>query len=205
MLIEFDKIVAKYGKPKGVVHVGAHLMEERNAYREHGLFNTIWVEANPYIFSATSHLIDKENNEKLFNFAISDFDGMTYELNVTNNGQSSSILELEKHKVHHPDIFVSKKIKIDSKRLDTLFNQENINVDDYNFLNLDIQGAELLALRGLGNLLDSFDFIYTEVNTAEIYSNCALLPEIDSYLDGFIRAETVITNYEWGDALYIKK
>lgn len=29
MLIKFKDIVAKYGKPKGIIHIGAHKMEER--------------------------------------------------------------------------------------------------------------------------------------------------------------------------------
>ena len=47
MLIKFNKIVNKYGKPKGIIHIGAHLMEERSDYISQDLHNTIWIEANP--------------------------------------------------------------------------------------------------------------------------------------------------------------
>ncbi len=35
----------------------------------------------------------------------------------------------------------------------------------FNFLNLDIQGAELKALKSMGDYLNNVDYIYTEVNS----------------------------------------
>ena len=205
MLINFDEIVNKYGLPKGIIHIGAHLMEERETYLNHGLDNTIWVEANPEIYSEIKH-INNDSKELVYNYIISDKDGEIYDFNITNNGQSSSILALDKHKLHHPHIFVKEIISLKSKRMDTLLFENNINIKIYDFLNIDIQGAELLALKGFGNLLKEIKFIYTEVNINSIYKDCALMYEIDEYLNsfGFKRVETEMTNYEWGDALYIK-
>lgn len=201
MLINFTNIVKKYGCPKGIIHIGAHLMEEKLEYNRNGISNTIWIEANPSIFESI-----KSNGESVFNYAISDVDGKTYKLNVTNNGQSSSILELDKHKIHHPHIYVSEIVNVCSKRMDTLILENNINLKNYDFINLDIQGAELLALKGFGELLNEFKFIYTEINTNTLYKNCALVSEIDDYVSkfGFSRVETSMTEFEWGDALYIK-
>jgi hypothetical protein len=91
--------------------------------------------------------------------------------------------------------------------MDSLINENDINVSDYDFINLDIQGAELLALKSFGELIKNFNYIYTEVNIASIYKNCALITEIDEYLNNynFERVETTITQFEWGDALYLKK
>ena len=66
MLISFNSIIQKYGKPNGIIHIGAHLMEERNDYINEGINNIIWIEANPSIFS----IIEQNHmgsNEKLFN------------------------------------------------------------------------------------------------------------------------------------------
>jgi hypothetical protein len=60
MLIKFSEIVNKYGQPKGIIHIGAHLMEERNDYLSFGFKNTIWVEANPKIYSNIK-FINNEN------------------------------------------------------------------------------------------------------------------------------------------------
>ncbi len=205
MLIKFNKIVNKYGKPKGIIHIGAHLMEERSDYISQDLHNTVWIEANPNIYSNIKFINDESNYEKVFNFAISDEDDKIYEFNITNNGQSSSILKLDKHKIHHPQIYVSEVINVFSKRMDTLLLENNININDYDFLNIDIQGAELLALKGFGNLLNNIKYIYTEVNTNSLYKDCALIDEIDNYLSdfGFERVEISMTEFEWGDALYI--
>jgi len=64
----------------------------------------------------------------------------------------------------------------------------------------------LLALKGLGDLLDNFDFIYTEVNEKEIYLDCVLLKDLDIYLSnlGFNRKYLNTLN-SYGNALYIKK
>lgn len=206
MLISFNDIIKKYGTPKGIIHIGAHLLEERRDYLRNGVNNIIWIEANPFIFSKIVNTSNNIGFEKCYNLTISDEDGKEYKFNITNNGQSSSILELEKHKVHHPHIFVSEIITTNSTRMDTFLNNEKIDLENFNFLNLDIQGAELLALKSFGELIKNFKFIYTEVNTASLYKNCAKIEEIDEYLNkfGFKRIETKMTDYEWGDALYIK-
>ena len=207
MLIKFNDIVNRYGKPKGIIHIGAHLMEERNDYISNGLYNTIWVEANPKIYSNIEFINHEDTKEFVFNYAISDVDNEVVNLNVTNNGQSSSILELEKHKIHHPSIYVTEVLKVNTKRMDSLISENNIDIDCYDFLNLDIQGAELIALKGFGDLINNIKYIYTEINTNDLYKNCALVDEIDEYLKkyNFIRVETSMTEFEWGDALYTKE
>jgi FkbM family methyltransferase len=207
MLIKFNDIVNKYGKPKGVIHIGAHLMEERHDYLSNGLNNTIWIEANPKISLSLHEILGTDSEELIFNSAISDNDDDVIKFNITNNGQSSSILELGKHKIHHPHIYVSEIIDMKTKRMDSLIKENLINIEKYDFLNIDIQGAELLALKGFGNLLNNIKYIYTEINTEKLYVDCALLSDIDLYLEefGFIRVETQMTEFEWGDALYIKK
>ena len=193
--------------PNGIIHIGAHLMEERGRYLANKLDNTIWIEANPKVFSQIDFINKEENKEQAFNFAISDIDNSIYKFYITNNGESSSILELDKHKIHHPHIHVTEVIEVESKRMDTLINENNINIKNYDFINLDIQGAELLAMKGFGNYLNNIKFIYTEVNIESLYKDCALLHNIDEFLKEFKfeRVETFITQFNWGDALYIKK
>lgn len=200
MLINFNDIVDKYGMPKGVIHIGAHLMEEKNDYISNGLFNTIWIEANPTLYKSI------KNNGIVYNYVVSDKDDTLVNFNITNNGQSSSILDLDKHKIHHPQIYISNIITLKSKRMDTIIKENNIDINNYDFLNIDIQGAELLALKGFGDLLNNIKYIYTEINTNTLYKNCALVGEIDKYLKKykFKRVETSMTEFEWGDALYKK-
>jgi hypothetical protein len=78
----------------------------------------------------------------------------------------------------------------------------------FSFVNIDIQGAELQAIRGMGELLTWIDAIYSEVNKEELYEGCATVKEIDSYLKKF-NFERVATRWVlgkgWGDALYVNK
>lgn len=207
MLISFNTLVQRYGRPKGIIHVGAHLMEERSDYQAHSLYNTVWVEANPKVFEQIQYVNRLQAGERAYNYAISNIDNHTYQFHVTNNGESSSILELDKHKEHHPHIFVSDVIEVQSRRMDTLIQEAGLDMQNFNFLNLDIQGAELLALQGFGEQLHYLKYIYTEINTNSLYKGCALVGDLDNYLAGFgfSRVETHMTEFEWGDALYIKQ
>lgn len=91
--------------------------------------------------------------------------------------------------------------------MDTLIAQEHIPIEKLNFVNLDIQGVELRALKSMEKYLQHVKYIYTEVNTEQVYKGCNLIGEIDEYLKqfGFVRvAQQIYKQYGWGDAFYIK-
>jgi sugar phosphate isomerase/epimerase len=74
-------------------------------------------------------------------------------------------------------------------------------------VNLDIQGVELKALKGMGDYLKDVQYIYTEVNSDYVYKNCSIVGEIDDFLKqyGFSRVETSwFRDCRWGDAFYMK-
>jgi hypothetical protein len=197
-LIDFFKL-----NLKGVLHVGAHKCEEQIVYLDYlDNQNIYWVEAIDYLV---------ENNLKLnpdlniINECVGDKDGKEITFKITNNTFSSSMLELGEHKILAPHIEYVEYLNKKTKTLNTILKENNIE-DKFNLLVMDIQGAELLALKGLGDLLEKFDFIYTEVNEREIYVDCALLNEIDEYVTtfNFERKYLNILN-GYGNALYIKK
>jgi FkbM family methyltransferase len=193
-------------KVNGIIHIGAHECEERGAYIQQ--FNItdehiIWIDA---LKSKVDIIKNNEPYIKIFNECISDKDNELVVFKITNNFQSSSFLNLKEHLIEHPDIHEIYRIELYTKTLKTFYNENNLNRGDYNFMNLDIQGAELLALKGAGDILTNIDYIYIEVNTKELYENCALLSEVDEYLSTFHfkRLHTYITSHGWGDAFYIK-
>ena len=192
-------------KINGILHIGAHNCEELSTYNEYGLKNSqiIWVEANPKLVEQNLS-IDKSRIIK--NFICCDTDQGKTKLNIANQSQSSSILELGTHAKHYPCIKYTDFVEVNNRRIDTMYDQDKIPKNFANFLNIDIQGAELLALKGMGDLLNYFDYVYLEVNKAYVYKNCALVHEIDEYLSKYkyIRIETSWKRAQWGDALYIK-
>ena len=207
MLIDLRVLCNKYKFiPKGVLHIGAHAGEELSSYDSLGIENVVWIEGNPKLAEALSKRLESRKDQIVLSYLVSDKDDQDFEFKITNNGESSSILEMDKHLEHHPQIHVVDKINLSSKTLESIISDNEINTDNYDFINLDIQGAELMALKGLGDKIKGFKYIYTEVNTGEVYKGCAKIEELDSYLSeyGFKRVETKITQYEWGDAFYVK-
>lgn len=207
MLIPYNEILTRYKfKPKGIFHLGAHNAEEAEEYYESGVKNVLWFEGNPELIVRLQNTLKKYPENKVYNIIISDVDGQDVNLNITNETMSSSILNLAEHLQQYPHINVVKTIALKSKRLDTFITENQIVIDDYDFLNIDLQGAELLAIKGLGDYIKKFKCIYTEVNLANLYDGCALLEDLDLHLGqkGFKRLETSINESLWGDALYMQ-
>lgn len=207
MLISLNYLCNKYNFiPKGVIHCGAHMCEEKKDYDALGIKNVIWIEANPELFEQIKQLSNVKN-DVLLNELLWENSDIELEFKITNNGQSSSILDLDKHLQYHPEVHFIKTIKLKSKTLDDIFVANNLNAENYDFINLDLQGVELSALKGFANHLNKVKYIYTEVNTGEVYKNCSKMNELDVYLGtyGFERVETNVTRAEWGDAFYIKR
>jgi len=205
MLFSLEELSKKYNmKINGILHIGAHLMEELDVYNKMGIENILWIEGNAEIANNAKKL---HPNQKIYTLLISDVDDKEVDFIITNNGQSSSILELDTHKIQHPEIIEIYRYKKRTKTIKTLYTEEKINSIEYNFLNVDVQGAELLVLKGMGDILNHYKYLYLEVNIQHLYENCPLIDEIDVYVAkfGFIRKETSITPFGWGDALYIKE
>lgn len=185
-----------YGiKIHGVLHIGAHLCEEKNLYESWGVSseNIIWVDAIPRC-------------EGVHKAVISNTDGEKVTFYTTNNHQSSSILEMGTHQIRHPYVTVTGSEERDTTTIDTFMTQFPPELQNsINYVHLDIQGAELKALQGALTLLPQVDAIMTEVNVEHLYKDCALLPEIDAFLasHGFQRVWTDINQHNWGDALYL--
>ena len=207
MLIPYSKVVeilGSYGVAvRGILHVGAHECEELRDYIAGGVTanRVVWVEGNEDKVA----LMKARGVPNVYYGLVSDKEE-TVTFNITNNGQSSSILALETHKVEHPQVYVSEVRSAQTTTLKKLAETHGIDVGRLNFWNFDIQGAELMALKGAGDLLDSAEALYLEVNEKELYKGCALLGEMDAFLAerGFRRVEMVMLHHGWGDALYVR-
>jgi len=203
MLIPLHALVRKYNiQFKGILHVGAHECEELKDYEHYIQRNKIlWVEALPRKVELCK---EKYPNVLIENAIVSDV-VENVRFNVSNNGQSSSILEFGLHSTFHPHVHYVSSFEAETKLLKDILCKYDI---DYNFLNFDIQGAELKALKGMAEYLPKVDYLYTEVNSDYVYKDCALITEVDEYLKpfGLVRVETKwCGDYRWGDAFYIRK
>jgi len=208
MLIDFGYLFREYSiRTNGVLHLGAHWGEEAAAYQARGIKQVIWVEALPQAFCRLKqNVADFPKMKSTCLFAcLSDKDGEKVTFNVASNmGQSSSFLKFGTHATEHPTVKYIDKIPMTTTRLDSLLNSLHLSVGPGWFLNIDLQGVELLALKGMGNLLKEFDYAYIEVNRKELYVGCALVDEVDAYLAtfGFVGKESKWTGAGWGDKFY---
>jgi FkbM family methyltransferase len=216
MLIDFtlctEIIERVHGtKVRKIYHIGAHEGEEVNIYAQNMVTHVIWFEANmSLIKKLKTHIDNFKMTQSIVPCALWDED--TYlDFHVTNNPQSSSFFELSKHSDYYPGITVDKIEKIKTYRLDTLIKSSPriLPWEDFDFLNIDTQGAELSILKGLGSFIDSecLKGIYLEINSETLYKNIPLVSEIDAFLmaHGFFRVLTKWwANHGWGDGFYLK-
>jgi len=187
----------------GILHVGAHECEEKSVYNNWGIQDNdiVWVDAN-------SKLIEQNKARGIPNCYTAVLDEVERDtiFNITNNGQSSSLLEFGSHSNSYPSIIVNETINVKTETLNQFFNKNNLDYKKYNFWNFDIQGVELQVFRGSKDLLQYVDCIYVEVNTAEVYKGCGLMDDMDILLKeyGLVRVMTNMTSANWGDAIYVR-
>jgi len=216
MLIPLADLIKKYKiNPKGVLHVGANTGQEAEDYFKAGIEHTYWIEPIPEIYNQLVKHVSKFDfkSSSFCNALITDVNGEMVDFHIANNdGQSSSLLNFGTHSKEHPTVKFIKTITLETVRIDKIFNDLSSNVEndfnpyDYDFLNIDVQGAELLVLKSMGRYMNNFDFAYIEVNTAHLYKDCPLIEDIDQFFSdyGLERVETKMTGWKWGDAFYIK-
>lgn len=205
MLIPLPYLLEKYQfKPTGVLHVGANIGEESQAYQDAGINRVVWIEANPDIFQILKRNVSKLPENEAFNICAGDEEKDVILHESNNAGQSSSILELGTHKKGHPTVHYVRDIPVKMFRLEDFLG--NIDMTGINFLSMDIQGAELLALKGMGKLLEQFNWVYIEVNKEYVYKGNGLVGEVDNYLRtfGFRVKEEKWTKQNWGDQFLSK-
>jgi len=198
----------KFGiRPKGVLHVGAHLGQEVLSYFYMGVSAVAWVEAQPDLIEPLKQNVGRFKNNKVALACVTDKDDEVVKFNVTNNGMSSSVFELGTHQELHPEVVYTKCLALNSITLKSLYKREEWGINDYDLLVLDLQGAELLALKGLDELINNFKWIYTEVSKEAVYVDGAQLPDLENYLrlKGFQRDYIHMETRGWGDALYSRR
>jgi FkbM family methyltransferase len=198
------QVLDQYGiQIKGILHVGAHKCEEKNVYNSWGVQDDkiIWVDANQDLVSENlargipncyCAVLDETEQETKFK--------------ITNNGESSSLLDFGSHKDSYPHIVVVKEIDVKTQTLSNFLNANSIDITNHNIWNFDIQGSELSVFKGSKELLAYADCIYAEVNSGDVYKGCGKVTELDELLSeyGLTRVLTRMTDANWGDAIYVR-
>jgi len=134
---------------------------------------------------------------------------------MSGNKGCSSILNIdyknviESNNIHH--FLFKEKIKVKNKKIDDLIEENNLNYKDYNFLNIDAQGAELMVLNGAKKLLslNYLTSIFVEITVEQpFYENNSSFQDVKNLLKEYnfnLKDIYWHSKNKWGDALFIKE
>lgn len=193
--------------PRGVIVIGAHNGDEVGTYFSLGFKKIILIEANPGLANGLRERYGDDERITIFSTAIANFNGHAT-LHVTNFDQSSSLLRLARHTEIYPTIHEIDQIEVNVCTLDHLFFCNSLNPNDFNFLAIDIQGAELLALEGATIILKQVEVVCCEFNRIEMYEGCALEGDLEKHLaakDFYPYCSASPFHDSWGDVLFSRR
>ncbi|HSD55031.1 MAG TPA: FkbM family methyltransferase [Burkholderiales bacterium] len=172
-------------RASGVIHVGANTGQERIRYARRGL-RVVWIEPIPEVFATLQENIRPFPLQTAFQYLMTDRDDSEYAFHIASNaGKSASILALKLHKDVYPAVAYERSVAMRSITLAPFLEREKIAAGDYDALIMDVQGAELLVLKGAGPILGALKFIKTEVADFESYAGCCQLKDIEAFVAQF--------------------
>lgn len=169
----------------GVIHIGAHIGQEREIYFKFGV-KVIWVEADPEIHKQLVDNIKTYVNQEAICALIGQDQLESRKFYISSNsGKSSSVFELGAD-VIHPNLSMVNTRTLPTETIFSLFSKRDLS--DYNYWVFDIQGAELEALKGAQDLINICFIIKIEVSNREEYKGGANFEQVKNFLatKGFI-------------------
>ena len=202
-----------------VLHVGADRGGELPQYKEMGVGEVVWVEANPEVYGELVENLEIMNISEVksspYNQLISDKDDVELDFNlyygwdaghlVGNKGMSS--LLKAKNSWWGSECYKG-TIKLNSLTLDTFLERNELGYS-FDMLNIDTQGAELMVLSGAKKILENVKVINCEVTFFNPqYQDNPKFDEIYEYLQqfGFKHKDTKFClEKNWGDAMFEKE
>lgn len=204
MMLDLPTLVNKYNiKIKGILHIGAHFGQENSLYNHLGIKNRIFFEPLKSNYQILKNNIGEEHLS--LNIALGNENKkVLMNVETANEGQSSSILKPFLHLTQYPNIKFETTEEVEMKKLDSL----DINLSNFNTINIDVQGYELEVFKGAKQTLKHIDYIIAEINRDEVYQDCARIEQLIDFLSpyGFELVEQEWWNGGiWGDGLFIKK
>lgn len=197
-----------------IIEIGARDCAETvrlaNQYEKAKIFT---FECNPATIEICRERVAGLNNVTLIEKAITNTNGQIkfYPTNPEktmttwpdgNPGASSIFKASGKYPV---ETYIQDEIVVEAVTLYSFLFEHNL--DSIDLLWMDIQGAELSALQGLGKSIENVKIIQTEIEFFEIYEGQPLFDEVRNYLRnwGFYFAGFTARCEYFADAIFINK
>jgi FkbM family methyltransferase len=176
----------KYRLPvRGALHVGAHDCLEMQLYGAAGLAkcDVLWVEA---LHTVVERVRARDPKLMLVQGVVSDTDDVDVGFRIASDEVSSSVYEFGSCAHMRPSARVDRVERVRTVTLDTLLARHAGAGArrGRNFLRLDVQGAELAALRGFSAGIAEIDYVVCRVYCAGAYKEGGATPEqVDAHLN----------------------
>ena len=223
------QIFPRYPSPRDLFPIVSPYLPKNAAILEGGAYNGVhtqmlaelWPEGSVYSFEPVPELSNRVRaataeykNVHVFELALSDKVGEAkfYVSEFADKpdfpSESSSLLPPTGHEKIFPNIKFKKEITVKTTTMDSWAQQNG--VDRIDFLYLDIQGAELMTVKGSPRLMKTVKVIMTEVESVELYTGQGLYGQLKAWLEqhGF---QLIAANFDptkgdpgFGDAIFVR-
>ena len=185
---------------KGIIHVGMWDFVEYGCYTKLVGNNVIGIEANPQVYKDMAKPVADKWGFKCFNEFLSDKDKEVRDFYFA--GEGSSLYKGQ------PQWNKNVSIKVQTKTLATVIEENNIDMNGYDFLNIDAEGAEFDVLRGFEKYLNYINVIDLETSYDDRHRSGADHNTIVQWLSerGFELKE-MSDSYQsqnWGDSVFAR-
>jgi len=199
---------------KNILFIGSNNMDEIRDYTS-TYKNGIFIEAIPDIYEQLKDNLNYANNTYNTNYIavnqlLTDKIEEEYKFNIfSNNGASSSIFQpnINKWRQLHPewnDVDKTHEIVLISNTIENIIKEYGWENKTYDVV-LDVQGAELVVLKGFGkDSIKNIDKLHVEISKEEFYDGGVLFPELNDFI--ISKGFKIISNpiYDHCDVTYIK-
>ncbi|WP_454061317.1 FkbM family methyltransferase [Candidatus Nitrospira salsa] len=163
--------------------IGAHLFQEQAMLQRllPNLHHIYLFEPIPECYTYLKKITVHDSRIQVFPYAISQSDGPVEFFLTDNQGESSSLLPMGKHREIFPSVHHINTITIESRHLEHVIQEYNLVKPDMLFL--DVQGAEYQILSSLSeDLLSHIQLIYAEASLEELYEGSKTLQDLRKVL-----------------------
>jgi len=184
----------------GVLHIGAHLGQEAELYRDHGINRVTWIEANhDIILDLIKHVAAISSGSRVIEAAVGRYPHRGRLHKTSDGGASSSLKESDRHSSLWPEISVTDIDETDVTTIDLLHEKHDFR--EHNLWVLDIQGGEVDALVSALDSLHIADYILCEF-TGELYRHGSCPSEIDRMMLDFTATAAWMSDAGFGEVFY---
>lgn len=121
--------------------------------------------------------------------------------------KSSSLLPPEKTLDYFEWLSFNQSCTVQTMRLDDFCSSHNLMAID--FIHMDVQGAELMVLKGAGKTIKQIKNIWLEVSNVALYAGQPLQKEVESFLllNGYVKLIDTVDNFSgdqfWSNAEWV--